>query len=296
MVPEGISADSIAAVRSHQHFPAALHAAATGFIRIFQGNRLLNLVVTDRGRVVIANMSLYIHFFGLPDDSGPGLTPGRMKRVCAALKICSPGRAEAMLLIMQLFGYLETAPVAAGRSRRLVPTDKLIGSHRERWRMLFDAMAPILPDAEIARDALGRDEFTRALVRQLGDRFLSGTRVLDHAPELGLFAERNAGVMIMFSLLLAGGPGDGFPPQGPVSVSISELSRRFGTSRAHVRKLLRDAADEGYLTLAGGAEGRFLLRRRFKDAVENFLAAAFLYLDQCARAAMAESAQRRAAG
>ena len=292
---EGISPASIAAVRSHQHFPAALYAAAAGFTRLFEGNRLLNAVVTDRGRVVIANMSLYIHFFGTPDDPAPGLTPVRMKKVCAALQICSPGRAEAMLLIMQLFGYLESAR-DAGRARLLVPTEKLIASHRERWHMMFDAVAPILPDAAAARDNLRRPDFIRAFVGQLGARFFSGTRVIDHAPELGLFAERNGGVMIMFALLLAGDSDDGFPPRKPISVSISDLSRRFGVSRAHVRKLLRDAADEGYLARVGEAEGRFLLQPQFKDAVENFLATTFLYLVDCAGAAMADSPSVRAAG
>ncbi len=286
---EGLSAGSIAAVRSHPRFPAALRAAADSFTRHFQGNRLLNTVVNDRGRVIIANMGLYMHFFGIPGDPEPGLTSGRMKKMCAELKICSPGRAETMLLIMQLFGYLEAGPRVSDRRRRLlVPTEKLIASHRERWRMLLEATAPMLAEGTIVLDNLSRDDFMRAFVRQLGDHFFAGLRVLDHAPGLGLFAERNAGVMIMFSLLLAGAPDDTMPPAGPVAVSISDLSRRFGVSRAHVRKLLRDAAEEGYLERTGGEEGRFLLLPRFKDAAENFLATVFLYLAHCAHIAMGE--------
>jgi DNA-binding IclR family transcriptional regulator len=102
--------------------------------------------------------------------------------------------------------------------------------------------------------------------------------------------------MIVFSLLLAGGAENEMPPRGPVSLSISDLSRRFGVSRAHVRKLLRDAADEGYLERAGSQEGHFLLRPRLIEATENFVATLFLFLAHCARAAMDEIGAERAAG
>jgi hypothetical protein len=50
-----------------------------------------------------------------------------------------------------------------------------------------------------------------------------------------LFADRNAGMMILFSLVESGAPGDTVPPRQPVKLSLSSASRRFGVSRAHVR-------------------------------------------------------------
>jgi hypothetical protein len=67
-----------------------------------------------------------------------------------------------------------------------------------------------------------------------------------------------------------------------VRLSISSVSRKFGVSRVHVRKLLRDATEEGYLARAGSADGEVLLLPRAIDAAFDFLTASFLYVGHCA--------------
>jgi CRP-like cAMP-binding protein len=164
-----------------------------------------------------------------------------------------------------------------------------------RWQMQFDAMAPVLPEIAAAMAVVRQADFTAALIRRLGERFFAGLRLVEHAPGFELFADRNAGVLIAYSLLLAGERGDAFPPQRPVRLSISAAARRFGVSRVHVRKLLRDAEDEGYLARTGSADGEVALQPRFIDATLDFIASAFLYLGHCAVVAVDEIERQHAA-
>ena len=105
-----------------------------------------------------------------------------------------------------------------------------------------------------------------------------------------LIGDRNAGLMIAFSLMTAGGP-DNFPPRQPVTISISALARHFGVSRVHVRKLLNDAAAAGYIARSGDEDSAIAVLPPLHAVVENFFANAFLFMRDCARRAFDEIEQ-----
>jgi hypothetical protein len=61
--PAGLSsAQEVRALRQHPQFPAALRFLAAGLVDIYDGNRLLNPVLNDRGRLVLSFMVFYLHF------------------------------------------------------------------------------------------------------------------------------------------------------------------------------------------------------------------------------------------
>ena len=101
-----------------------------------------------------------------------------------------------------------------------------------------------------------------------------------------LFVDRNAGIMLLSSLLLAGDADDIYPPTLPVPVSSSALSRRFGVSRAHVRRLLQDAESQGLLERLDGDRVRLLPRLR--QGASDFMALQFLLVADCAQGALAD--------
>jgi len=270
------------AVRAHPAFPEAARGQMLDIVGLYQGNRLLNTIMNDRGRMVVAYLCLYLHFFGPQGHPTPGLTVSRLKKLCSDLGVCSPGRAETMVILMRMFGHLEAGPASDRRKRLLIPTERLIESVHTRWAFQLENMLPVFPELRAPLAALRRQDFMAAMIRRLGDRFIAGLRIVDHAPGLELFTDRNAGAVILFSLVLAGERDDAFPPQRPVRLSISSVSRRFGVSRVHVRKLLRDATEQGYLARAGSADGEVLLLPRAGDAAFAFLAGAFLLLGHCA--------------
>jgi hypothetical protein len=154
-------------------------------------------------------------------------------------------------------------------------------------------MAPLFEDGEAMRDALGDAGFRRALIVAMAERFLAGFRVATHAPQLGLFGERNGGMLIFASLLAAGEADDTVPPSRPVSVSIAGLARRFAVSRPHVLKLLRDAEAQGLIARRGnGVE----IRPPLAEGAQTFFASFYLFFAACGREALVVSGQGRKAG
>jgi DNA-binding MarR family transcriptional regulator len=288
-IADPLAPAAIAALRAHPRFAEAARTAAAGLVAHYEGNRLLNHLMNDRGRVLFTHHAVYLHFSRTAGDPGSGLTVSRMKDLCVETQLCSRGRVEVMLGLLRAAGYLAPASDAADRRRRvLVPTDKLLALHKQRFDMHFAAMDSVLPEASAARAALDDPEFMPAFARILGRHFRAGLRLLSHAPELLLFAERNAGMVILFSLLLAGEGDDVFPPTRPVQVSISALAAKFSVSRKHVLTLLRDAESERFLQRAGDRHDRVVLLPRVREGLQMFFASMFLYLARSADEALAE--------
>jgi hypothetical protein len=159
--------------------------------------------------------------------------------------------------------------------------------HRERWTTHFESMLSIIPAAVSYRAALADPAFVRSFVIALGRRFVAGLRILDQSPGLELFAERNAGMVILFSLASAGSEQGPFPPRAPVRLSINALATKFSVSRKHVLTLLRDAETQGLLMRGGAAGNEVTVLPLCHDALEMFVATMFLYLAQCAEEALA---------
>ena len=216
---------------------------------------------------------------------------GRFQALCAEVKLCSPGRARAVLALMRYAGYLAPAPGRAPdrRQRRLVPTERLIELHRQRWTRYFEAMALVMP--EEGRKALeihGRPEFTAAFVRHLGAMYLAGFRPLHHAPDLERLIEKNAGLLVIVSLFLGGHgwrPG-GAGRDGRAGLDIRAV-RAVRHRPPHARRLLADAAEAGLVRRTSGSETVIVLPRLVR-AVGDLFAAMFAIQAHCVQAAAME--------
>jgi hypothetical protein len=278
----------IATLRAHPSFPKAARNMAIGLTGFYRGGPLLNWLMDDRARAVLSHVVLQCHFSRDPADPSSGVTPTRIKDLCAEFEICSPGRASAMLSLMRFGGYLEPDPNAEDRRRRpLVATPKLLDLLRARWRSHFVSGIPVFPDGQQLADRLDDPVFVRTFVAAMFRRYKEGFRLIMYTPGLGLFGDRSAGMMIASCLLAAGAEDDTVPPSRPFPVSISELSRRFGVSRVHVSKMLRDAATEGLIVRAGDNGEQITLTPALAEALSVFYANAFLYFFDSAREAAA---------
>jgi hypothetical protein len=291
MLREGgeLAPEAVAVMCAHPRFAQAMRAVLADNVALYRGNRILNYVGYDRGRLIIGILALYLHVGRRADDPGSGLTAQRLKALCVEQDVCSAGRARAMLSLLQLFGYLERAPAADGRYKQLAPTPLLLPFLRERWNAMLGATALVVPEVGPARDALARDDFLGCLARNVVERFRTGIRTLAVTPTLKPFAEHNAGIMILSSLVLAGGEADTMPPSAPVHLSISELARRFSVSRAHVLRLLREATAHGLITRGTGGEDTITFTPALAQALRQSVALLFLFFAHCARVALEET-------
>jgi DNA-binding MarR family transcriptional regulator len=289
-----ISDASVAELQRHPDFEAAVAASMRGSIELHQGGKLSNWILNDRARAWFGHALLYLHAAARPDDPLSGLTPARIRDLAVGAGICSAGRAAAMLSLMRVAGYLERAPVAGDkRVRRLAPTAKLLDVQRQRLRRQFEAIAIVLPEAQAVLASLGRPEFENALALAIGEEFMSGTRLLSRSPDLKPFAEYSAGMVVLFSLMLATEQQGSFAIGNSIAVSISELARRFRVSRTQVLRLLREAEEDGFLARAATNYESVVLRSKLKRDMLNMFAMIFLLL--AGAAAEATAATRAAA-
>jgi hypothetical protein len=281
--------EAVAAVQRHPRFPEALRHAASSGVNLYIGNRFLNLMVNDRGRFFITLLAVHLSRVSCDNDPVPGLTVNRMKRICVEHEICSRGRAEAMIMLMRLYGFLAPAGSAASGSRRfLLPTDRLLTLHRERISGMLGAVAMVLPDVQAALARVNDAEYVKAHVSHVCRQFLDGFSFIDQVPDVRMFFERNAGFVTQMRMQLTADGADTFPPAGIVTGSQSALAREFGVSRIHVRRLLNDAVREGFLERVGAESFRVLPRMR--QLTRDWWAAYFLLVAAAARAALAEIA------
>lgn len=284
----------IAEVRSHPNFPQAMRAAAAGLCAHYQGGPLLNWLMDDRARLLFGYLALHCHFTRDPADPASGLTPTRMKQLCTEFELCSPGRAGAMLSLMRFSGYLAPDPdVTDRRLRRLVATPPLLALLRSRWRSNFSGATMLFERGDELMARLDDDVFVRGLLDAMFARFSAGFRLLAYTPGLGVFSERAAGMLIMSMLVAAGDGDDSVPPSRPIALSVSELSRRFGVSRVHVAKMLRDAEADGLIRRGGEA---ITLTPPLAEALQLFFANGLTFFFDSARdaaVALGAAAERR---
>lgn len=282
------SPENVAALRAHPKFSDAARMMMRDLIAIYDGNRILNQVMNDRGRVVFGMLAFYLHFTRDPADPASGLTAARMKALCAETGLCSTGRGTAMLLLMRYAGYLAPAVGNGERVQRLVPTERMFESQKQRLSSNLRAMSLVLPEGSDGLALLQRHDFIGAMARQFGDSFRAGFRILDSSPALYPLVERNAGLVILFSLFLASDASGNMTAARPAAISIAALARRFGVSRPHVLKLLRDAETLGFVARGGENEEQILVQPALADAIQDFIATVFLFLGRCIRDARKE--------
>lgn len=291
-LPVRPSHEAVLRLRAHPDFVRAMIASARGSVALHRNSRMVSWMLSDRARALLPYVVFYLDATSRDDDPRSGLTVSRAKALCAETGICSPGRAAACMALLQFGGFIMPAPASADRRvRRLVPSEKLKAVQRERLVRQFGAIAIVMPEVADALPLVGDAGFERAFWRQMGEQFIGGVRVLDYA-DLGLFAERNAGMVILFSLMLAGQADDRTLPAGPLAIPLAEIARNFQVSRTHVLRLLRDAEAAGFLAREG-APDRLRFLPPLVDALQNMFAALFLFMGGNACRAMAEATRAR---
>jgi hypothetical protein len=281
-----LSAEAVAALRAHPLLPNAVCAAAGAFVAIA---RRPPVIINDLGRLVIGNLALYLHYSRDPADPSSGLSAGRLKALCAEQKVCSKGRALAVMALMRDSGALIPATCQVDqRLRLLVPTEKLINACRQYWEAIFRGTAVVIPRRSDAIAALQYEEVLAAFLQVFGGYFCAGMRMFRLDAGLTSFAQRNAALAILLSLLVASEQNGRAGPPVTVRISIAELARRFGVSRPQVVRVLDQAVEASLVHRSAPDCLEVTVLPRLRTATEDFYVTAFLLCDYYMQMALAE--------
>jgi hypothetical protein len=236
--------EALAALRQRPGFRAACEqAAAAAVAQTAERDPRLHWITNDVGRATICLSALAMHYRNQ-------LTLRGLTAVCAANRSASPGRVAQVVRRCLDIGLMDLEPGAGRWTRRpLKVSDALADAMRRRNQVDLDAALSLFPDEQGLRavldDLAGFMVFIRGVTTTLRRRSeIFGPTI--RAP-LAFFAEREAGMALLFQLIGAQPPGRARLLE-EASVSRLGLSRAFRVSRVHITRLLTES---GHTRLVG---------------------------------------------
>jgi hypothetical protein len=237
--------ESYARLTAHPDFDRAAHALAANMLEAAAANDALDGIFKDAGRYVAALWAMYAHVTG-------GLTLPRLKEICTASGLVSPGRARALLLYLRYLGYVESAGRNQNKIARYAPTASFIVAWTNHLRAALKAVRLIEPAVDLVLRRLDESAVLETFARFQGEGLLAGAKnnLAMDSPYVRIFMNRHAGNQVI--MLLATGGDDGtFPPRGPIAFSTAAVAKRFRVSRIHIKRMLDQAERENFLKRQG---------------------------------------------
>lgn len=274
-----ISRDALNEVATRPGFERALRHSVNAALALHDSDPVMHRNIKDVGRLMLGIVALYM-------DATGGLTHRRLRVVTGDVGLLSAGRATAILWQLQGIGYVvaESARMS-GRSHRYIPTESMRRAFAARFRVELEAMAQIDPSIAPAVANIHSPTFFSGFIAEMGKLALDAVRNPQPALNpLSNYGERTAGMLVLYALLSAADTGEHFPPVGPVSFSVPSLSKRFGVSRTHIRRLLRELEQVGYFR-SGSIEGSGFLEAPLATALSEMLAFGYIGHAACAHVA-----------
>jgi AraC-like DNA-binding protein len=224
-------------VEEDSRFDDAMRVLARKMLHLAEIDPALAGIFKDAGRYIAAMCAA-----SLQDE---GVTLPRLKRLCAGFGLMSMGRARALLIYLRYLGYVGMWSERDGSGpARYTSSAKFLANWCLHLKAALDAAAVLDPATETAR--LDDQRFFTLFSRiQMEGLMASVGRMPANNALFSVFLNRHAGIQVM-EILLIQGEGE-CPTRGPLRISLGDIARRFGVSRIHIRRMLRDAEQEAIL-------------------------------------------------
>lgn len=271
--------DALTRLLEHPQFPVASRALAANMLAVADADPVLACLFLDAGRYAAAMWAFYLH-------AGEGLTLPRLKAVCTRSGLLSAGRARALLQFLEHLGYVVASERRRGGAAAYAVTPPFLKAWETQLRAALEAARCVEPEVSRVLERLHEPAVLNALALAHGGGLLgaaSGAR--DLPPFVKVFSHAYGGSHIVWTLLATGGDED-FPAVVAGPISLSAMSRRFGVSRIHLRRIFDSAQraelaslrPDGSVVLHPGA--REQLRFLYAVQITQLLNAAAQVLDK----------------
>lgn len=241
---------NITRMQTHPDYRAVGEAMARTSLAAPATSRVLVHVKSDMARYGAAVLCL-----GLSADPA-GLTYSRFHALMETLKLGSRTWSYALFGYLRFVRYIEPAPQADdGRERRFRPTPDLRDGLRAELADGFRAIVPMDPAARGLGEQLEADDAVfDQVARFCSDALVAGFLVhaVSEEETLSVLSKRRMGLPMLWTLVLAAPEGEEWPTAETFPVSIADLARRSGVSRAHFTRMLRDGEAAGMFALGEG--------------------------------------------
>jgi hypothetical protein len=275
-LPPFHSADEILA---HPRFAFARDEFVKAMLGLYEHRPVLNRLLLEASRTVLGIVIICLHARYHRAERETWSTLRLVTDAMALHGLASPSRVHDLVSRLVKASYLEQR--AAPRDRRvriLTPTRIMIAQDQDFLVSHYLPLQILFPDPGYA-PIMTRDGAFQLRQRMVSrDLFALGAQILARNPVMMLFQGRDAGVMILIKMIqLAARQRD----TEPLKVTYSDLGKRFGVSRTHVRKLL-EAAEQIKLLRLTKSNGQFIeLKPELVQAFDRLVADAMSGHDLC---------------
>lgn len=260
LIPDGVYEQ----VYARPNFVAAMRQFSRNMLEAAVTDRGFDGIAKDGGRYVATSWALYL-------DATGGLTLPRLKEMCAASGVLSPGRARAVLLFLRYLRYIEVAPAQPRGGPVLYrPTKALIDTWRLMMRQRLKAARLFEPAVDLAIGKLDDPKVLEGCFVHMGKgMFEVATKTEMNSAFIDIFLHKHAGIQLVHMINASADADDDFAPRKPVPITIAAIARQLNVSRTHVKRVLSAAEKEGLLS--GADTGALILNEPMRFAMRYVL-------------------------
>ena len=270
-----VAPEVFAEMTARPRFGEACRASHSFSIERTGRDPVLARVTKDTSRLVYGYLVLYL-------DAHGAITLKGIQHLCREIGLAGHGRAQAILFHLRAIGYLRRDPHNADRrSRHYLPSPEMKTALRDSLGAELRAFSLVEPEAGRAAERLAEPEFFRAFLLRWGKGLVDALKNRSRRP-ISHFSDRNAGLVMLYDVILTAKEDDTYPPRGPLRMSVRELARKYDVSRSHVLRLFRDAEALGLLT-RNADEQTVRLSEAFTRDIVEFQAVIYLAMATCAQ-------------
>jgi hypothetical protein len=229
-------------ILSHPRFAAARTAYIDGLFSLYENNQFMNRLLIEATRSIVFFTTLVIYAGYDPIDRSTWPTIGLLKQTIKPYGLSTERRVDGLVAQFVDAGYLTLSTMAADRRVRiLTPTKKMIGHDLEWLATHYRPLRILFPDTGYDPPMRHDPMFQKAL-RKISREFAAyAAQLMAANPSVMFFMERDAGTMILLKLLHRN------KAEGAAQVSFADMADRFGVSRTHVRKTIKEAEKRSLL-------------------------------------------------
>lgn len=203
----------------------------SGSLALAATDKRIDGIFKDMGRYGAAVWSLYLHLTG-------GLTLPRLKEICARSKLLSPGRARALLIYLQLIGYVKAIPKTAAGPTRYMPNPSLVAALKAQALLGLKALAVVDPNFQPVIDHIDKPEVFRALMIEFGEGAINTSLAVDQSsPFMAIFTMRNGGMQLLHLMLLADAGQNSSARK--IRFSVAAAAKQLNVARSHLTNIVK---------------------------------------------------------
>lgn len=262
---------------THSGFDPAFTAFCAGMVESYTGRRLANIGLGHTLGWAVSVLIIYL------DHAAPaGATSAQVIALCTAGDLAGARAVRGTISVLLSFGLIAQTPHGSDRrAQRLRPTELLLDIHRDNIVARLAALEIVQPLPQPARQWGHEPSVMKAFFGgNINALAQHGFRLYDGFPEIRAFMDRACGYLILLDIL--GGAAPASDGAIAAAASASAIATRFDISRAHVRKLLTMAQDQGWLWIEPKTR-RIILAPTFHGRLRHWVALEFVWTWQLVR-------------